>query len=139
MIGDIAATFHRNEVGPYFGRITLQILYKFGTRAIGENMWMFKQQQMLFTTVLKERSLYSQNLAIRDPANPADAQHNLELARPIAGLENFFHAYQETGGVCAIECTMIPTHGQMSDWMNRDTFATTRNIHDDGLTHNCIG
>ena len=41
---------------------------------------MLKKQQMLFVAVLKERSLYSQNLAIRDPANPADAQHNLELA-----------------------------------------------------------
>ena len=43
-------------------------------------MWMLKQQQMLFVTVLKERSLYGQYFAIRDPANPADAQHNLELA-----------------------------------------------------------
>jgi hypothetical protein len=43
-------------------------------------MRMLKQQQMLFTPVLKESSLYSQNFAIRDPANPADAQHDLELA-----------------------------------------------------------
>jgi hypothetical protein len=80
VIGDVATTFHRNEIGTYFGRITFQIFVKFGAWTIGKNMGMLKKQQMLFMTVLKESSLYSQNLAIRDPANPADAQHDLELA-----------------------------------------------------------
>ena len=80
MIGDVAATLYRDKVGANFGGITFQILSKFGTWPIGKDMWMLKQQQMLFVAVLKERSLYSQNFAIRDPANPADAQHNLELA-----------------------------------------------------------
>ncbi len=90
VIGDVAAALDGDEFRSDRGRFAAQVVVEIGPRPVGEHVRMFEQQQVLLATVLEQRRLDRQRLAVRDPAEPTDPERRARTVadghQPSAGL-----------------------------------------------------
>ncbi len=70
VIGDVATALDRDEFGIDRGRLDQHVHAEVSTRAVGEHVGMFEQQQAVVGAVLEHRLLQRERLAVRDPSQP---------------------------------------------------------------------
>ena len=77
VVRDVAATLHRHEVGSHRCRLDEHVDREIGTRAVGEHVGVFEQQQVILGAVRRTWPLHRERLAVRNPAEPADPQRHV--------------------------------------------------------------
>ena len=74
VIRDVTAALDGDEVGPDRGRVAPQVGGEIGVGAVGEDVVVLEQQQVLFGAVVEQRLLHGQCFAIGHPPQPSDPQ-----------------------------------------------------------------
>jgi hypothetical protein len=72
VIRNVTTPLHFNEICTDIDWCTAQIICQVGGVPVGENMWVFKQQQVLIYPMLKQSGLQSKCLTIWHTTNPPD-------------------------------------------------------------------